>query len=164
MIPVTARDDKRVRVYFEADVRDLTPNNMRPAVHVLYVPVSPDPRVLGLCALVLSKPELQRIDRTVGAERQAEFAQRRAFRRFCASIALQSGQLLSEIEFQATAKGRPYLGDTPRIVFQFFFLPARHSGGLVVGLWNRRRHRRTQPGGGGTGAGQAVLFSGRSSG
>jgi 4'-phosphopantetheinyl transferase len=48
-----------------------------------------------------------------------QFEQRRAFRRFCGATALGSSQPLSEILFEETENGRPYLSDSPDLWFSF---------------------------------------------
>jgi 4'-phosphopantetheinyl transferase len=86
---------------------------------VLYAPVSGDSEVSRLCASVLSDAELQRADRFAAEDDKARFEQRRAFRRFCGATALESRQSLSEIVFEETENGRPYLPDSPDSWFSF---------------------------------------------
>lgn len=116
---MTTRGNKEVRNHFMAQTCDLTPASARQAVKVLYAPVSGTPGVSELCASVLSKTELQRMQRITVTDQRAEFAQRRAFRRYCAAIALGSCQPLSEIVFEVTEKGRPYLRGAPELCFSF---------------------------------------------
>ena len=71
------------------------------------------------CASVLSDTELRRADRFVNEYDKAQFKQRRAFRRFCAAAVLGSLQPLSQIVFEETGNGRPYLSDVPDIWFSF---------------------------------------------
>jgi hypothetical protein len=75
------------------------------------VSVSRDPGISNRCASVLSETELQRAERFAAEDDRAEFEQRRAFRRFCGATALGSLQPLSEILFEETENGRPYLSD-----------------------------------------------------
>jgi 4'-phosphopantetheinyl transferase len=115
-----SRDDSdRINDFFAASSRDLTPASARHAAHVLYAPVSGDPEVSRLCASVLSDTELQRADRFAAEDDKARFEQRRAFRRFCGATALGSSQSLSEIVFEETANGRPYLSDSADSWFSF---------------------------------------------
>jgi len=107
------------RDLFAAASRDLTPAFARHAAHVLYAPVSRDPEVSSRCASVLSETELQRADRFAAEGDKAQFEQRRAFRRFCGATALGSSQPLSEILFEETENGRPYLSDSPDLWFSF---------------------------------------------
>jgi 4'-phosphopantetheinyl transferase len=86
---------------------------------VLYAPVSCDAEVSRLCASVLSDAELQRRDRFAAEYDKARFEQRRAFRRFCGATALGSSQPLSEILFEETQNGRPYLPEAPDFWFSF---------------------------------------------
>ncbi len=109
----------RINDLFAASSRDLTPASARHAAHVLYAPVSRDPEVSRHCASVLSDTELQRADRFVTEYDKAQFKQRRAFRRFCGATVLGSSQPLSQIVFEETENGRPYLSDLPDIWFSF---------------------------------------------
>ena len=112
-------DSDQVRTLFAASSRDLTPAPVRQAAHVLYAPVSDDPEVTRRCALLLSDSELRRAERLSTHADQALFKQRRAFRRFCAAVALGSSRPLSQIVFQETKNGRPYLSDWPDFWFSF---------------------------------------------
>ena len=111
--------DNKVRNHFMTHVCNLTPASLRHAVHVLFAPVSDDSDISGLCVSVLSKSERQAMERKSVAGQRAEFAQRRAFRRFCAATALGSARSLSELVFEETDKGRPYLHDKPGLWFSF---------------------------------------------
>ena len=114
------RDDgDRIEGLFAACSRDLTPASARHAAHVLYAPVSRDPKVSSRCASVLSETELQRVDRFAAEDDKSQFEQRRAFRRFCGATALGSSQPLSEILFAETENGRPYLFDSSDLWFSF---------------------------------------------
>ena len=115
-----ARDDSdRVNGIFAHRSRDLTPVAVRNAVHVLYVPVSYDPEVTRRCAAILSDPELQTADRFATQADRVLFIQRRAFRRFCAASVTGSSLPLSQITFNETENGRPYLCDLPDVWFSF---------------------------------------------
>jgi 4'-phosphopantetheinyl transferase len=50
---------------------------------------------------------------------KAQFTQRRAFRRFCGATALGSPKPLSQIVFEETENGRPYLPDLQDLWFSF---------------------------------------------
>jgi len=112
-------DSDRIADLFAAASRDLTPASARHAAFVLYAPVSRDPDVSRHCASVLSDTELHRADRFVTDYDKAHFKQRRAFRRFCGATVLGSSRLLSQIVFEETEKGRPYLFDLPDFWFSF---------------------------------------------
>jgi 4'-phosphopantetheinyl transferase len=117
---VRAKDDSdRIKDLFAAGSRDLTPASARHAAHLLYVPLSHDPEVSGRCASVLSETELTRAGRFAARHDKVQFEQRRAFRRFCGATALGSSQPLSEILFEETENGRPYLSDSPALWFSF---------------------------------------------
>jgi phosphopantetheinyl transferase len=116
---MTRDDSDRINDLFAGSSCDLTPAPVRHAAHVLYAPVSYDPEVTRLCASVLSDTELRRADRFVTEYDKAQFKQRRAFRRFCGAAVLGSSRPLSQIVFQETENGRPYLSDVPDIWFSF---------------------------------------------
>ena len=116
---MTRDNSDRIKDLFAVGSRDLTPASARHAAHVLYVPVSRDPEISSRCASVLSETELQRADRFAAEDDKAEFEQRRAFRRFCGATALGSSQPLSEIVFEETENGRPYLFESPDLWFSF---------------------------------------------
>jgi phosphopantetheine--protein transferase-like protein len=116
---MTRFDSDRINDLFAGNSCDLTPASVRHAAYVLYAPVSRDPEVSRHCASVLSDTELQRVDRFVNEYDKAEFKQRRAFRRFCGATVLGWSQPLSQIVFEKTEHGRPYLSDVPDIWFSF---------------------------------------------
>jgi 4'-phosphopantetheinyl transferase len=116
---MTRDESDRIKDFFAGGSRDLTPASARPAAHVLYAPVSRRPDVSSRCASVLSETELERADRFAAEDDKAQFAQRRAFRRFCGATALGSSQPLSEILFEETDNGRPYLSASPGLWFSF---------------------------------------------
>ena len=124
-------DDKRVFELFTASSRELAPVAAGDAVQVLYVPVSDDPSVTKLCALTLSKAELQRAERFAAEADKARFIQRRAFRRYCAARSLGLEQALSDVGFEETDKGQPYLANAPHVCFSF---SSCQQG--IVGAWS----------------------------
>ena len=121
----------RISELFAVGSRDLTPASARHAAHVLFAPVSHDGEVSRHCASVLSDAELQRRDRIAADCDRARFEQRRAFRRFCGATALGTSQPLSEIVFEETLNGRPYLPDSPN--FWFSFSSCRFG---LLGAWS----------------------------
>ncbi len=116
---MTRNDSDRTKDLFGAGARDLTPASVRHAAHVLYVPVSHDPEISSLCASVLSETELERAGRYAARHDRVQFEQRRAFRSFCGATALGSSKPLSEILFEETENGRPFLSDSPDLRFSF---------------------------------------------
>lgn len=104
---------------FDASAVDVTPPAAAPHVRVLYSPISRAPSIAGHCAAVLSDTELQRMTRFIADEERDRFIQRRAFRRYCAALALESDKPLSSFVFAETEKGRPYLAEQPEISFSF---------------------------------------------
>ena len=109
----------RISGYFDTCSRDVTPSTGRHAAGVFYAPVSSDPEVTKSCSSVLSNIEMQRSDCFATQDDKVLFIQRRAFRRFCGATALGSSQPLSEILFEETENGRPYLSDSPDLWFSF---------------------------------------------
>ena len=116
---MTRNDSDRIKGIFAAASRDLTPASARHAARVLYVPVSHDPEVSSLCASVLLETELERAGRFAARHDKVQFVQRRAFRRFCGATMLGSSRPLSEVRFEETETGRPYLPDAPDLWFSF---------------------------------------------
>ena len=112
-------ESNRINDLFAASSRNVTPASAHQAASVFYAPVSPDPEVTRHCASVLSDTELHRADRFVNEYDKAQFKQRRAFRRFCGATVLGWSQPLSQIVFEETENGRPYLSDVPDIWFSF---------------------------------------------
>jgi phosphopantetheinyl transferase len=116
---MSAYDGDRVIDFFTANSRDLTPVSVRHVTRLLYMPVSTDQEVTRRCASMLSDTELERADRFKLQGDSNLFKQRRAFRRFCGALALGSPPLLSQIVFEQTNKGRPYLPGMPDFYFSF---------------------------------------------
>jgi 4'-phosphopantetheinyl transferase len=111
--------------------RYVTPPAARDTACVFYAPVSSDPETASRCASLLSDHERERSDRFVAAELKRHFEQRRAFRRYCGALALGSTSALSQIIFEETENGRPYLRDRPDLWFSF---SSCRSG--FVGAWS----------------------------
>jgi phosphopantetheinyl transferase len=109
----------RITTLFGACACDLTPSSRRHSAQVIYAPVSSDPEVTRICSSILSKIELQRADRFAAQEHRALFIQRRAFRRFCGARVLGASKPLSQIDFNETENGRPFLCDLPDLWFSF---------------------------------------------
>ena len=128
---MTSDENDRINDHFASNTRDLTPASVSHDAHVLYSPVSHDPEVTGYCASVLSDTELQRADRFASPDDKTRFIQRRAFRRFCGAIVLGTSQPLSQIVFNETDNGRPYLCDLP--YYWFSFSSCRFG---FVGAWS----------------------------
>jgi phosphopantetheinyl transferase len=116
---MSRNDSDRINDHFAVSSRDLTPASARHTARLLYVPVSCDPEVTRRCASLLADTELQRADRFVAPWDKTLFIQRRAFRRFCGTLALASSQSLSQIAFIETENGRPHLADRPDYWFSF---------------------------------------------
>ncbi len=121
----------RIKDFFGARACDLTPASARHAAHVLCAPISRDPEISRYCTSVLSDSELLRADRFFAEYDKVQFKQRRAFRRFCGATALGSSNPLSQIDFEETEKGRPYLPDLPDVWFSFSSSPVG-----LLGAWS----------------------------
>jgi len=121
----------RINDYFASNMRDMTPASASHATRVLYAPVSHDPELTMYCSSVLSDTELQRADRFASPADKARFIQRRAFRRFCGNLALGTPRPLSQVAFDETENGRPYLCDLPDSWFSF----SSCSSGFI-GVWS----------------------------
>lgn len=114
-----ANDYDRVNKYFAASSFDITPQSVRHAAQLLYVPTSNNPEVTKYCTSVLSDSELQTAARFAAQGDKDLFIQRRAFRRYCGALALRLTLPLSQVIFAETENGRPYLGDLPDSWFGF---------------------------------------------
>jgi len=112
-------DSDRVNHLLAGISCDVTPAPVGHVAHLLYAPISSDPEVTRHCASVLSDEELQRADRLAADDDRALFLQRRAFRRFLASTVLEMSRPLSQVIFEETGNGRPYLSESPDSWFSF---------------------------------------------
>jgi len=108
-----------ITALFGACARDLTPSSRQHEAQVFFAPVSSDLKVTRVCSSILSKIELQRADRFATQDHRALFIQRRAFRRFCGARVLGTSKPLSQIAFNETENGRPYLYELPDVWFSF---------------------------------------------
>jgi 4'-phosphopantetheinyl transferase len=126
-----ANDSEWVEELFAASACDWTPSSVNHEAYVLYAPVSDDPEASRRCGSVLSDTERQRADRFVTEESKTHFKQRRAFRRYCGALALGSRSSLTEIVFEETENGRPYLRDRSDLWFSF---SSCRSG--FIGAWS----------------------------
>lgn len=105
--------------WFERRMWDCTPTSVRGQAIVLYLPFSTDIEVLKRCANVLSDEERQRAELFKTDDGKRRFIQRRAFRRYCAFLADDTNQDLSQVQFSETDKGRPFLTDRNNLSFSF---------------------------------------------
>ncbi len=113
-------DSHWVTALFAANLYDWTPPSAQNMACVFFMPVMREPGAVRRCTSLLSKNELQRADRFLNKNDKNLFIQRRAFRRYCGALALGSPQhCLSQIVFDETEKGRPYLPDLPEHRFSF---------------------------------------------
>ena len=113
-------ESDRITDYFRATVQDFTPSSARDEARVLFAPASFDPEVVESFSSILSDAELGKAGTFLTAEHKNRFIQRRAFRRFCAALALGSSESsLSHLVFEETDEGRPYLSRAPKLWFSF---------------------------------------------
>ncbi len=126
-----ARAEEPLREYFLTWTSDQTPSDARLDSCVLYAPVSDAPEVFEFCTAVLNKSERQRMARLADDSLRSAYAQRRAFQRFCAAVALDKDLELSKVEFDRTEKGRPILREAPGFGFSF---SSCRSG--MLGAWS----------------------------
>ncbi len=108
---------------FAAAACNWTPAPAEHSACVLFVPVLSDPAAAQRCWAILSDAEQQRAARFLTEESRTHFTQRRAFRRYCGALALAAPRPLSQIQFQETENGRPYLPDLPDVWFSFSSCP-----------------------------------------
>lgn len=121
----------RINEHFGNVVEDWTPSAARGAAQMLFAPVCADPLVSRFCATVLSDAELETAKHFKIESDRNRFMQRRAFRRFCAARALGScAASLSEIAFDQTEKGMPFLRDSGA---SFSF---SSCGSGLIGAWS----------------------------
>ncbi|HRI03182.1 MAG TPA: 4'-phosphopantetheinyl transferase superfamily protein [Pyrinomonadaceae bacterium] len=116
---MTILESDRVKTMFTKSTQDWTPSSAEHEAFVLFAPVSPDPETSRLCSSILSDAELKRAERFLTLDGREHFLQRRAFRRHCGAIAVGTHEPLSQIVFEETEKGRPYLPASPDLWFSF---------------------------------------------
>ena len=104
---------------FAANTIEWTPSPVKNLVCVLYAPFSNRPEVSSRCAEVLSDDELMKARRFMAQDDMVHFIQRRAFRRYCGSLAVGAQGSLSRIDFAEKENGRPYLLNFPNLWFSF---------------------------------------------
>lgn len=127
-----------VSAYFANTCHDWTSAIATQDAKVLFCPYAPSTDVTHLCASVLSNGELDRSGNFITPELTAAFIQRRAFRHYCASLALENPNSLADQKFQETESGRPYLSRAPEYCFSFSSCPqgfiSAWSNTLSLGL------------------------------
>jgi len=108
-----------IRNHFATVARDLTLPCVRQTAYVLYAPIYFSSELSKNCVSVLSDAELNRANRFADECNRALFLQRRAFRRFCGAAACGTKGSLSQLLFEETDLGQPYLANFPYIKFSF---------------------------------------------
>lgn len=112
-----------VSAYFANTCQDWTSALAIQNANVLFCPYTPDTDVTHLCASVLSNDELERSVNFIAPQLSAAFIQRRAFRRYCATLVLENPNGLADQGFEETENGRPYLSRAPACCFSFSSCP-----------------------------------------
>lgn len=110
---------RRVSERFDARAEDWLRVPERAGTRVVFVPLLSERQATEDCRAVISRAELQRSSRFLRGDDGDHFVQRRAFRRYCASVATGSSLPLSKIEFDETDKGHPFLSERPDLWFSF---------------------------------------------
>ena len=123
----------QVNELFRDVIQDWTPSLERHHSRVMFAPMSHDIETSRRCSRVLSDVELKRAHKFLTEEHKNHFIQRRAFRRFCASNALERAQL-TKINFEESDKGHPYILNAPDVSFSF---ASCRSG--FIGAWSATR-------------------------
>ena len=113
------RHRESVQAYFRLNTRDLTPESLEDQVRILYLPFSGHSDITRQCLGVLSSRERERIGRFTAPVHRESFIERRAFRRYCSAVALNSQLPLSAFDLVETENGRPWLAGQPQVWFSF---------------------------------------------
>ena len=104
---------------FAANTSDWTPLSIKNLVCVLYAPFCSQPEVSNRCNEVLSDAELMKAGRFMAQDDTDHFIQRRAFRRYCGTLAVGAHGSASRLDFAEKENGRPYLLNFPDLWFSF---------------------------------------------
>jgi 4'-phosphopantetheinyl transferase len=113
-------ESDRVREFFNGVVEDWTPTPAPSSVRMIFAPFSADEEISRVCSTVISDDEKMRSERFLKADHRNHFLQRRAFRRYCAAVALGSPNAdLGQIVFDETDEGYPYITEAPILSFGF---------------------------------------------
>jgi phosphopantetheinyl transferase len=147
---MTRNDSGWVNEMFLQRTRDVTPAPAREAACVLYAPVSSDLEASSRCASILSDYERERSERFLTKELKTHFEQRRAFRRYCGTLAVGAQGPVSRIDFAEKENGRPYLLDFPDLWFSFsssrFGFLGAWSSTHAIGVDLEDKRRNVEPG------------------
>ena len=135
---------------FANNTSDWTPMVVKGSANVLYAPFSSEPEVSSRCAEVLSDDELMKARRFMAQDDMVHFIQRRAFRRYCGSLAVGAQGSLSRIDFAEKENGRPYLLNFPNLWFSFssnrFGFLGAWSSTHAIGVDLEDKTRKVEPG------------------
>ena len=135
---------------FATNTSDWTPLSIKNLVCVLYAPFSSQPEVSNRCTEVLSDAEQMKASRFIAQDDMAHFIQRRAFRRYCGSLAVGAQGSLSRIDFAEKENGRPYLPNLPNLWFSFsssrFGFLGAWSSMHAIGVDLEDKTRNVEPG------------------
>jgi len=147
---MTRNDSAWINEMFFQRTRDVAPAAAREAACVLYAPVSSDLEASRRCASILPDYERERSERFLTKELKTHFEQRRAFRRYCATLAVGAQGSVSRIDFAEKENGRPYLLDFPDLWFSFsssrFGFLGAWSSTHAIGVDLEDKTRNVEPG------------------
>jgi phosphopantetheinyl transferase len=116
---MTKNQSNKVYEYFDSCSRNLAPASLGHRADVLYAPFADEFEITIFCSAILADHELQRANRFVLEADQKRFIQRRAFRRYYGAKVTGITSPLSQVSFDETENGRPYLAETPDLWFSF---------------------------------------------
>lgn len=104
---------------FASRVLDWTPPDAKSDARVIFAPASQDAEFARRCGPLLSPSEVAKAESFLTAEGRAHFKQRRAFRRYCASLAQASTEAPAQVQFHERDTGQPYLRHVSHLSFSF---------------------------------------------
>ncbi len=111
--------DVRVRNFFAANARDVTPLGAGQEINVLYAPFAAQVKLTEYCLSTLSPDERHQVQRLANDALRSRFVQRRAFARYCTTVALNAAKPLSQMPIGNDGKGRPFVPDRPALSLSF---------------------------------------------
>lgn len=114
-----AAADGKLWDYFSRHAVDVTPTALPGDIHVRFLPACENHDVIRDCHAVLSLQERQHAQNQLLEIGRDQFAVRRAFRKYCGSVALGFDRLNSNAGFNETDLGRPIFAPSPEINFSF---------------------------------------------
>jgi 4'-phosphopantetheinyl transferase len=124
--------------------------SVKGSAYIVYAPFSSQTEVSSRCSEVLSDVEQMKAGRFIAHDDVAHFIQRRAFRRYCGTLAVGAQRSLSKIDFAEKENGRPYLLNFPNLWFSFsssrFGFLGAWSSTHAIGVDLEDKTRNVEPG------------------